>query len=134
MSSNGSANLSRGRPAPGHAPRGRDLMPRHHDPSDTLTDAGAAGSSAHMLAFACLVGLTLAGFWASLTRLIAFSFQHEHYSHIIVVPLLGAGLVVLGRRRIFSGVQTHWRAGLGLLLEIGRASCRERVESAGVAV
>ena len=63
-------------------------MPRHHDPSDTLTDAGAAGSSAHMLAFACLVGLTLAGFWASLTRLIAFSFQHEHYSHIIVVPLL----------------------------------------------
>jgi len=46
-------------------------MPRHHDPSDTLTDAGAAGSSAHMLAFACLVGLTLAGFWASLTSLTA---------------------------------------------------------------
>jgi exosortase len=91
-------------------------MPRHHHPSDPLTDAGAGGFPARTVSFACLVGLTLAGFWASLTRLIAFSFQHEHYSHIIVVPLLGAGLVVLERRRIFSRAQTHWRAGLGLLL------------------
>src|SRR2546427_10856634 len=47
--------------------------------------------------------------------LIRFSFQQEHYSHIILVPLVSASLFFLERKRIFSHVETCWRAGLGSL-------------------
>ncbi len=47
--------------------------------------------------------------------LIGFSFQHEHYSHIILVPLVSASLFWRDRKRIFSHVETCWGAGLGLL-------------------
>jgi exosortase len=69
--------------------------------------------------FGSLVGLTLAVFWAHLTTLIQFSFQHEHYSHIILIPLVSASLLLLERRRVFSHVETHWAAGLGVLFTGG---------------
>jgi len=69
--------------------------------------------------FAVLVGSTLWVFWASLTLLARFSFQHEHYSHIILVPLISALLVILERRGIFSHVETCWGAGLGVLFAGG---------------
>ncbi len=65
--------------------------------------------------FGLLGGLTLAAFWAPLTTLIRFSLQEEHYSHIILIPLIGASLLVLERKKIFFHVETRWRAGLGLL-------------------
>src|SRR5947207_1423231 len=66
--------------------------------------------------FAILLGSTLAVFWAPLSRLIRFSFQQEHYSHIILIPLLSAAVFSLERKRIFSHVETRWGPGLGLLL------------------
>ncbi len=66
--------------------------------------------------FAILLGSTLAAFWAPLSRLIRFSFQQEHYSHIILIPLLSAAVFSLERKRIFSHVETRWGPGLGLLL------------------
>src|SRR5881296_545864 len=56
--------------------------------------------------FAILLGSTLAAFWAPLSRLIRFSFQQEHYSHIILIPLLSAAVFSLERKRIFSHVAT----------------------------
>jgi len=49
------------------------------------------------------------------SRLIRFSFQHEHYSHIILVPLISSALAFVARRRIFAVVQTDWWAGLGVI-------------------
>jgi len=48
--------------------------------------------------------------------LVRFSFQQEHYSHIILVPLVSASLFFLERKRIFSHVETGWGPGLGLLV------------------
>ena len=66
--------------------------------------------------FVLLVGLTLAAFWTPVTMLIRFSFQHEQYSHIILIPLISASLLIRKRREIFSHLATRWREGLGLLV------------------
>ena len=66
--------------------------------------------------FGSLVGLTLAVFWAPLTTLMHFTMREEHYSHIILTPLISACLVALERKRIFSHVETHWRDGSALLI------------------
>src|SRR3989441_11787730 len=71
--------------------------------------------TARSACFAVLVGLTLAAFGAPLSMLIRFSFQHEHYSHIILVPLVSASLFFLERNRIFLHVETRWGTGLGLV-------------------
>jgi len=71
------------------------------------------------LYFGLLVSLTLAVFWAPLTTLIHFSSQQEHYSHIILVPLITASLLFLQRKRVFSHVETRWAAGLGVLVAGG---------------
>jgi exosortase len=65
--------------------------------------------------FAVFVGLTLAIFWTPLSLLIRFSFQHEHYSHIVLVPIITIALVLLERRKIFSQVATGWWGGSSLL-------------------
>ena len=65
--------------------------------------------------FASLVAVTLVAFWAPLGMLARFSFQHEHYSHIILIPLVSGSLLFLGRERIFAHAETRWRLGLGLL-------------------
>src|SRR2546430_1647824 len=73
------------------------------------------GKTARSACFAVLVCLTLAAFWTPLSTLIRFSFQHEHYSHIILVPLVSASLFFLERGRIFLHVETRWGTGLGLV-------------------
>src|SRR6266704_2272955 len=71
--------------------------------------------TARAACFILLLGLTLAAFWAPLSTLIRFSFQHDYYSHIILVPLVSASLFLLERGRIFLHVETRWGAGLGLV-------------------
>jgi exosortase len=66
--------------------------------------------------FVLLVGLTVAAFWTPLSMLIRFSFLKEEYSHILLLPLVSAALLVLERRRIFSHVETRWAVGSGLLV------------------
>src|SRR5262249_7925242 len=75
----------------------------------------ARGLAARSACFAALVGLTLAVFWAPLNTLLRFTFQHEHYSHIILVPFVSAFPFFLERNRIFSRVETRWGAGSGVL-------------------
>jgi exosortase len=65
--------------------------------------------------FVLLVGLTLVAFWTPLSMLIRFSFRKEEYSHILLLPLVSAALLVLERRRIFAHVETRWAAGSALL-------------------
>jgi exosortase len=62
-----------------------------------------------------LVGLIVAASWPSLRTLVRFSFEHEHYSHIVLVPAVSAFLLLVGRRAIFTHVATAWRPGLPLL-------------------
>jgi exosortase len=92
--------------------------------SQTVAAAGApiplpgtsGGTTARSACFALLVGLTVVAFWAPLGLLISFSLQREEYSHILLVPLVSVALFFLGRRRIFTHVETEWGAGLGLLV------------------
>ncbi|PYN25482.1 MAG: hypothetical protein DMD99_08190 [Candidatus Rokuibacteriota bacterium] len=72
--------------------------------------------TARSVCFAVVAGLTLAAFHTPLTVLVRFSFAHEHYSHILLVPLASAFLLILERKRIFSDVATGWRAGLPLVV------------------
>ena len=67
------------------------------------------------VSFGLLVVLTLAIFWIPLTTLIKFSFQHEHYSHIILIPLISAALLVLERKDILSRVEPNRLIGFALL-------------------
>ncbi len=67
------------------------------------------------VSFGLLVVLTLAVFWIPLTTLIKFSFQQEHYSHIILIPLISAALLVLERKRIFPRVEPNRLVGSALL-------------------
>jgi exosortase len=72
-------------------------------------------TAARSAGFAVLVGLTLLARWEPLTTLVRFSFQEEHYSHIILIPLVSAALVILERRRIFAHLESRRLAGGGLL-------------------
>src|SRR2546428_12346055 len=72
--------------------------------------------TARSVCFAVVAGLTLAAFHTPLTVLVRFSFAREHYSHILLVPLASAFLLILERKRIFSDVATGWRAGLPLVV------------------
>jgi exosortase len=71
---------------------------------------------ARTVSFALFLGLTAAIFWTSLTRLVEFSLEYEHYSHIVVIPLISGWLLVIRRTSIFADVRTHWSAGLALIV------------------
>ncbi len=60
--------------------------------------------------FILFILLSLIGFRAPLSALLAFSFQYEHYSHIVLMPFVSVGLIYLERKRIFSNA----RYGLGV--------------------
>src|SRR3972149_4127964 len=66
--------------------------------------------------FVLFLGLTLALFSAPLTTLIKFSFQQEEYSHVILIPMLSASLLLLERKRMFSRTETQWAVALPLLV------------------
>jgi exosortase len=66
--------------------------------------------------FSVLVAGTLANFGAPVTALIRLAFQEEHYSHILLIPPVSIVLLLSGRKRIFSHVETCWGVGAGLLV------------------
>ena len=72
--------------------------------------------TARSVSAALVVALTLAVFWVPLRMLFWFSLQEEQYSHILLVPVVSAFLLVRDRKRIFSSVGTNWRAGPGMLV------------------
>src|SRR5438552_18189868 len=72
--------------------------------------------TARNVSAALVVALTLAVFWVPLRMLFWFSLQEEQYSHILLVPLVSAFLFLRDRKRIFSNVETDWRAGPGMLV------------------
>jgi len=55
-------------------------------------------------------------FSSHLQQLILFSFNHEHYSHLVLIPFVSLYLFWLNRSNIFSKVQYSARAGAGLLV------------------
>jgi len=65
-------------------------------------------------AFLLLIGCTLLVFWARLKALLAFSLEYreyQHYSHIMLVPLVSAALLCMERKRVFE--QAQWSAAAG---------------------
>jgi exosortase len=74
-----------------------------------------SGVARRSVGFALLVGLTLATFGTSLVMLVRFSFQAEHYSHIVLIPLVSAFVIGLERRHVFARLETHRAAGVTLL-------------------
>jgi exosortase len=48
--------------------------------------------------------------------LVGLSLREEHHSHIVLVPLISAALVFLGRGQIFARLGTGWGTGIGLVL------------------
>src|SRR5256885_815985 len=68
-----------------------------------------------IVGFATVVVSTVVIFWTPLSTLIRFSFQEEHYSHIILVPAVSAVLLLYEGRKVFAQVETSWKAGVGLL-------------------
>jgi exosortase len=67
-------------------------------------------------AFLALLGLSIAWLWEPLSTVIVVSLRYnqEHYSHIVLIPLVAAGLMYLDRRVIFARVA--YASGLGGLL------------------
>jgi exosortase len=58
-------------------------------------------------AFLVLVGLSVAWLWPPLSTVIVVSLrysQYEHYSHVVLIPLISAVLVYLDRGAIFARV------------------------------
>ncbi len=60
--------------------------------------------------------LSLIWFRGPLSALVAFSFQYEHYSHIVLMPLVSVGLIYLERRKIFSNIRYGFGVGTVLLI------------------
>jgi len=75
----------------------------------------AASMVTRIVGFATVVVSTVVIFWTPLSTLIRFSFQEEHYSHIILVPAVSAVLLLYEGRKVFAQVETSWKAGVGLL-------------------
>jgi exosortase len=69
--------------------------------------------SRHILFAVLMAGLACA-FWNPLSLLLEFSFQHEHYSHIVLIPFVSAFLVFKDRQKIFVSPTYHAGWGLGL--------------------
>jgi len=67
------------------------------------------------------VGLVLV-FLRDLQQLILFSFDHQHYSHMVLIPLVSLYLFWINRSDIFSKVQYSTRAG-AIFLAAGMGSC-----------
>jgi exosortase len=68
------------------------------------------------LCFVLLVFLSLLLFWNPVRTLIQYSLEHEHYSHIVLIPFVTMGLICLERKTIFSTVRSSYGLGAALLL------------------
>ena len=72
--------------------------------------------SARSLGFAAGWALSLALCWEPLRNLTLLSLHDDRGSYLLLIPLLSAILIYLGRDRIFSEVRYSPRAGAALLL------------------
>jgi exosortase len=75
----------------------------------------AAGRVARGACFALLAAVTVALFRAPLSLLGHFAFEREEYSHIVLIPLISASLLLLERKRVFAIVRSAWSSGTALL-------------------
>ena len=56
----------------------------------------------------------LAWFWQPLVSLFSLTQEHEHYSHIVIIPWLSLYVLYLGRKAIFAS--REWSPWLGSLV------------------
>ena len=56
----------------------------------------------------------LAGYWTRLAKLISFSFAHDQYSYIVLIPVVSLALVLRQRATIFAEV--YWAIAPGMAL------------------
>jgi exosortase len=68
--------------------------------------------------FVVFIAATVILYSAPLTMLTRLALTQEHFSHVIVVPLISASLFVLERRQIFSEMRTSWAPAL-ILFAVG---------------
>lgn len=66
--------------------------------------------------FVLFVLLVSTAFFFPLRTLLKFSLEHEHYSHIALVPVVSLFLLYLRRREIFAGSQPNATASIPLFL------------------
>jgi exosortase len=59
----------------------------------------------HDLWFAFFSILSLLPFWMSLKALVSLSLRDDRYSHVLLIPIISAGLVYLQRKRVFTRPQ-----------------------------
>ena len=71
--------------------------------------------------FLALWLFSVAVFWGPLRQMIALSLSNDWYSHLIVIPLISAGLIYWDRVAIFRRPSRRLRAGIPLAL--GFAIC-----------
>lgn len=75
------------------------------------------GRTAQGAGFLLFVALSAAWSWPALATVIARSLnraEYEHYSHIILLPFLGAYLLYLNRGAIFTDARPGFRTGIVL--------------------
>ncbi len=65
--------------------------------------------------YALLVGLSLLLFQEPFRALLKLSWADEHYTHLILIPCISAGLIWFRRRQIFVNNSPNPTLGLGLL-------------------
>jgi exosortase len=77
-----------------------------------------AGLSRHA-AFLSLVIVTIAWFWGPLSTVINLSLrysEYEHYSHIVIIPVISLFLIYVRRDAIFS--EAEWGVRLGMVVMV----------------
>ena len=65
--------------------------------------------------FASFALASVALFWMPLHQLVSLSLDDQRYSHLILIPVISAFFMYRERRRIFSRIAFHPRAGLPFL-------------------
>jgi exosortase len=82
----------------------------------------AATVASRMTVFLVLVVLSAAWLWQPLSTVIAISLRYglyEHYSHIVLIPVVSAALIYLHRRAIFRRVASAPALGGALIVAGG---------------
>jgi exosortase len=90
---------------------------------------GPVATSRHV-AFLALVITAVAWFWGPLTTVVSLSLQreqYEHYSHIVIIPLISLFLIYLNRAAVFAHVEGHPRFGVLVMVAAVVASQLPRV-------
>jgi exosortase len=72
--------------------------------------------SQRTLAFSAFIGAVSVLQWQTVVALYHHSQVDNTASHIVLVPLISCGLIVLRKRRIFTKLSTAWGASLPLLI------------------